>query len=368
MAADTFSTDGIGVMFMGTGNDNNTWGSNLNSNVFQILADAVTNTLTNTVSGGTLDLSGTPPPAASSQTRYAGMNFTGTLTSNQIVVVPNLNKWWRVKNATAGAFTLTIKTTSGVASTAIPRNSGWQIVQCDGANGIVVWPFNTVQAQMPNGSISAPAYGYVNETNSGWYRAGTQDMRLAINGVDVLQVTGAGASVPSIVTTPNTLTSGGTPSGSVVQLVQGGSPGYRSNTADNNQLASNSTIYVKQAGLPLSNLLSVTITPTAAINKIQVIARGPFGGTFTVGDKHVWATIIRGASTQVGYPADCYSTVVTTVLTDVCISVIDTAGTTSPITYAVAVKSEHASNLAVFNSIGISGNNGCTIVATELKP
>lgn len=209
MAADTFSTDGVGVILMGTGNDNNTWGSNQNTNVFQVLADAVTNTLTNTVTGGTLDLSGSPPPAASSQTRYAGLIFNGTLLSNQLVVVPNLNKWWLVKNATAGSFTLKLKTTSGTASTAIPQNSGWQIVQCDGANGIVVWPLNTVQLQMPDGSVSAPPYSNVNETNTGWYRAGTQDYRLAIAGVDVLQVTGGGASSPSVLVTPNTISSGG---------------------------------------------------------------------------------------------------------------------------------------------------------------
>ena len=43
--------------------------------------------------------------------------FNGTLGSNQTVKVPNLAKWWWVKNATAGAFTLKIQTPSGSAST-----------------------------------------------------------------------------------------------------------------------------------------------------------------------------------------------------------------------------------------------------------
>src|SRR5262249_5283560 len=141
MTADTYSSDGIGVLLMGTGNDNNIWGSNQNTGVFQTLADAITNALTSAVTGGTLDLSGSPPPAAASQVRYAGLIFTGTLVSNQTIQVPNLNKWWLVQNATAGAFTLKLKTPSGSASTAIPQNSGWQLVQCDGANNIVVWPF-----------------------------------------------------------------------------------------------------------------------------------------------------------------------------------------------------------------------------------
>lgn len=198
MPADTFSTDGIGVLFMGTGNDNNTWGTNQNTSVFGVLVDAITNALTSAVTGGTLDLSGSPPPAASSQVHYAGLIFTGTLLSSQTIQVPNLNKWWLVANNTAGAFTLKFKTPSGSASTAIPQNSGWQLVQCDGTNNIVVWPFNTKQVQMPDGSVSAPAYSHVNEPTTGWYRAGTNDYRLAIGGVDVLQVTGAGAGSPNI--------------------------------------------------------------------------------------------------------------------------------------------------------------------------
>lgn len=199
MVADTYSTDGVGVLLMGTGNDNNTWGANANSFVFQILVDALTNLLTSSVTGGTLDLSGSPPPAAASQARYAGLKFTGVLSSNQVVQVPNLNKWWLVCNATSGSFTLKFKTSGGSASTAIPQNSGWQLVRCDGSNVIEVWPFNTAQIQMPDGTISLPSYSWLNDSASGWRRAGTQDYRMTINGVDVIQMTGSGASSPSIV-------------------------------------------------------------------------------------------------------------------------------------------------------------------------
>lgn len=199
MPADTYTSDGVGVQLMGTGNDNNTWGSNANTNVFQIFADAIANALVSTVTGGTLDLSGTPPPAAPSQARYAGLIFTGVLGSNQIVQVPNFSKWWMVANATSGAFTLKFKTPAGSASLAVPQNGGWQMVYCDGANGFVVFPFNTQQIAMPDGSAAAPPYSNVNETNSGWRRAGTQDWRFTINGTDVLQITGAGASSPSVV-------------------------------------------------------------------------------------------------------------------------------------------------------------------------
>lgn len=195
---------------MGTGNDNNVWGNNANNSVFQIFEDAIAGALTLTVSGGTLDLSTNAPPLGPSQVRHAALVFNGTLASAQTVIVPNLRKFWIVQNATGGAFTLSMKTPSGSAS-AIPQNAGWQTVFCDGNGNIVVFPFNTQQIFMPDGAASAPSFSSVNETKSGWYRAGAQDWRLAINGADVLQVTGAGALTPSIfnVLSPNVLQQAG---------------------------------------------------------------------------------------------------------------------------------------------------------------
>jgi hypothetical protein len=284
MTADIYSST-LGVLLMGTGNDNNSWGSNCNSAVFQIFEDAIANALTSAVTGGTLDLSGSPPPAAASQVHYGALIFSGTLASNQILRVPNLTKWWWVQNTTSGAFSLSIVTFAGstqgsggmltlgtltggtlyttgtynnvpltggsgsgatanitvaggavtnvtianrgknylvgdsVSASAaniggtgsgfaiavatvgnlIPQNSGWQLVQCDGNGNILVSPFNSQQVQMPDGTLSAPAYSNATEPKSGWRRAGIQDWRFVVNGADVLQITGTGASTPSVV-------------------------------------------------------------------------------------------------------------------------------------------------------------------------
>jgi len=279
MAIDTYSADGVGVILMGTGNDNNNWGQLLNNAGLQVLVDAITNVLTSTVTGGTLDLSGSPPPAAPSQVHHESLTFTGTLTANQVVKVPNLAKRWRVNNTcTLDGFTLSLQTpngsgsvqtvgaiaggsgyasgsyanvpltggsgtgatanitVSGDAVTAVTlvikgqkylvadilsasasaiggTGSGFSVpvsvvanvipagswdVRCDGSNNIMVSPYGGNQIQMPDGSASAPAYSDVNETNLGWYRNQPQDWRLAINGSDVLQVTGAGAAIPGV--------------------------------------------------------------------------------------------------------------------------------------------------------------------------
>jgi hypothetical protein len=197
MVADTYSAI-LGWLDQGTGNNNNTWGDNCDISIFPILEKAISGLISRAITGGTTDLSLTPPPAGPTAAIELFQVFTGTLLSNHTIQVPNLYKWWIVQNQTAGAFTLKFKTPSGSASDAIPQNSGFQLVHCDGANGIFVWPFNTKQIRMPDGLVSTPPYSFVNETTTGWYRAGTQDFRLAIAGVDVLQITGAGASSPNL--------------------------------------------------------------------------------------------------------------------------------------------------------------------------
>lgn len=212
MTADTYSNT-LGWLMMVTGNDNNAWGNNANTAIFQIFEDAIANVLTSAVTGGTLDLSGSPPPAAASQVRYAGLVFTGTLTGNQIVKVPNLTKFWWVKNSTSGAFTLTIQTPSGTGKL-VEQVGGWQCFTCDAANNIDRASLNSVQLQ-PIGTPTAavPSYSSSLEANSGWYRNNTQDWRLSINGVDVLQCTGTGGGTPSVINvlSPNALQVAGVP-------------------------------------------------------------------------------------------------------------------------------------------------------------
>jgi hypothetical protein len=58
--------------------------------------------------------------------------------------------------------------------------------------------------RVPDGSVSAPTLAFANDTDSGLYRAGAGDVRLAVNGVDRLAVTGDGLSIAGglVVTSP----------------------------------------------------------------------------------------------------------------------------------------------------------------------
>jgi hypothetical protein len=105
----------------------------------RLLEDAV-NPLISTLSGGRLDLSAASMPEETPLLGYAAFIFNGTLTADQIIVLPNRAQWWWVQNATVGAFTLKIRTPSSALSTAIPQNSAWQLVHCDGNDNIVTSP------------------------------------------------------------------------------------------------------------------------------------------------------------------------------------------------------------------------------------
>ena len=80
------------------------------------------------VTGGTVTLSG-------SQLNRIAYKFVGTLTSNCIIVVPPTVQQYWINNATTGAFTLSVKTSSGTPTVVNPGAKG--IYYCDGTNMVL---------------------------------------------------------------------------------------------------------------------------------------------------------------------------------------------------------------------------------------
>ena len=66
------------------------------------------------------------------QARVDEVKATGTLTGNRNLIVPTVAGAWIVDNATAGAFTLTVKTAAG-AGVVVPQGSA-TLVYCDGTD------------------------------------------------------------------------------------------------------------------------------------------------------------------------------------------------------------------------------------------
>lgn len=133
MSADLFSNF-IGMTLQATGNNNNAWGTILNGSALQTVERALCGNISHAVTGGTLDLSGTPPPAGVTAALDFVQIITGTLTSNQTIIVPNLSKTWFIINETTGAFSLLVEASGGTAIQ-IPQGSG-KFVVCDGATNL----------------------------------------------------------------------------------------------------------------------------------------------------------------------------------------------------------------------------------------
>lgn len=88
------------------------WGDNLMDALLR-LEEAIASTEAISTTGGDTTL--TTVNYASDQARRAILHVSGTLTSNSNIIVPALSKLYVIVNATAGAFTVSVKTSGGVA-------------------------------------------------------------------------------------------------------------------------------------------------------------------------------------------------------------------------------------------------------------
>jgi hypothetical protein len=152
------------------------------------------------VTGGTLTLS---PSQASNLIQ----EYTGTLTSNQIIVLPSTVQLYAITNNTTGAFTLTFKTVAvGGATIACPQGTSI-IVVCDGTN--VYNAASGSSTSLPtltlgNGSAANPSLRFSGDLTTGLFLGATGQLDVAVGGTAVGYFSSAG------LTTTLTLVSGGT--------------------------------------------------------------------------------------------------------------------------------------------------------------
>ena len=118
-----------------------------------------------TVTGGTFTL--TAAQASNTIQEYAG-----TLTSNQIIIVPSTVQLYTFTNNTTGAYTFTVRTSvSGGATVAVTQGST-AIIICDGTNcyDAASNTSSTITSlTLGNGSLSVPSLKFTGDLNSGLY-------------------------------------------------------------------------------------------------------------------------------------------------------------------------------------------------------
>ena len=153
MAADTFTTH-LGLRNQGVGNNENTWGTLLNTDVFDLLDLAIADYRSKSVAGAA-DVTLTTTEALS-----ATIELTGAITASINVIVPTKEKNWAIYNNTSGAFTVTVKTSAGTGIV-VPQGRKMDLT-CDGTN--VVGAANnfatlTVGALVPQ-AIGAQTSGF----------------------------------------------------------------------------------------------------------------------------------------------------------------------------------------------------------------
>jgi hypothetical protein len=134
--ASTYSTD-LKIELMVTGENAGTWGNKTNDNL-NVIQQAIAGYGEQSIAGGAQT---TPLTIANSPTlsvaRNVVLKFTGTITGNQIVTIPDgIEKTWILYNGTSGAFTVQFKTVSGTGPTFSTTDKGTKLVYSNGTDVI----------------------------------------------------------------------------------------------------------------------------------------------------------------------------------------------------------------------------------------
>jgi hypothetical protein len=117
------------------------------------------------VTGGTLTLSST-------QASNTIQGYAGTLTSNQIVVVPSTVQLYTFTNNTTGSFSFTVKTAVvGGATVAVTQGTSLVLI-CDGTNvynAASGSSSSVASLTLGNGSLAVPSLKFSGDLNTGLY-------------------------------------------------------------------------------------------------------------------------------------------------------------------------------------------------------
>jgi hypothetical protein len=130
--ASSYSTD-LKLEIMVTGENAGTWGdiTNTNLNILQQAIAGFETVALNSTTGATLTFSN----GALSNGKNAVLKLTGTISTNVNVVIPDsIEKVYLIENGTVGAYTVTVKTTSGTGVTFGATDKGKRLLYSDGTN------------------------------------------------------------------------------------------------------------------------------------------------------------------------------------------------------------------------------------------
>ena len=131
--ASSYSTD-LKLELMVTGENSGTWGNKTNTNL-NLVQQAIAGYEEVSIAGGAQTTALVMSDATLSNARNAVVKFTGTITGNQIVTIPDgIEKTYTFVNGTTGSFTVQVKTASGTGFTFAAADKGTRLAYADGTN------------------------------------------------------------------------------------------------------------------------------------------------------------------------------------------------------------------------------------------
>jgi hypothetical protein len=140
---------------------------------------------------------GSPYTLTSAEAANVIQKYTGTLTGNVVVNLPQTIQVYYITNQTTGAYTITFQTgVSGGATAVVP--AGQQVILlCDSVN---LYNASTIAAgatnvALANGTVSSPSLNFSAEGTTGIYRPASGQLGITVLGAQVLNVNATGIIV-----------------------------------------------------------------------------------------------------------------------------------------------------------------------------
>lgn len=179
-----------------TGEQAGIWGNTVNNAITSLVEEAVNSAAS--IANGNANQTLTIQNGSSSANRATWKRFTGALTANRTVTLPDGDGVHMVENATTGGFSLLFKT-SATGTVTVPAGFS-AILNSIGATmslpsflmtnaQITSATIGTLNASFVDGSAATPSINFSSDTNTGIYRAGADQIGFATNGVNRVTIT-----------------------------------------------------------------------------------------------------------------------------------------------------------------------------------
>ena len=135
--ASSYSTD-LKLELMVTGENSGTWGDKTNTNL-NLVQQAIAGYQEVNIAGSAQTTALVMTDGTLSNARNAVIKFTGTITGNQVVTIPDvIEKTYTLINGTTGAFTVEFKTVGGTGFTFGTTEKNAVLVYSDGTNVVEI--------------------------------------------------------------------------------------------------------------------------------------------------------------------------------------------------------------------------------------